>query len=169
MNFSSTLIKAISMIAVLSAVSACSHKQAKTETNDSKINGYDVSPIKESDILSSDKTNALGLQSVHFPYNDIALDKENRSILMQDVKILKTNSSVSIQIEGHCDQRGGSQYNLALGEKRANAVRKFLQGNGINRDRLTTISMGKEKPLDAAETEEAYAKNRRANLVITSK
>ncbi|MBU6153893.1 MAG: OmpA family protein, partial [Bdellovibrionales bacterium] len=74
-----------------------------------------------------------------------------------------------IQVEGHCDQRGGIQYNIALGEKRSNAVKKFLTGQGIAGDRISVISFGKEKPVDSAETEAAYAKNRRGNFVVTSR
>ena len=80
--------------------------------------------------------------------------------------ILKAHPGVKIQVEGHCDQRGGIQYNIALGEKRANSVKKFLMDKGISGDRIATISFGKERPVDSASTEEAYAKNRRANFVI---
>ena len=82
---------------------------------------------------------------------------------------IKENQNVKVQIEGHCDDRGGIQYNLALGEKRANASRKFLMDQGISGDRLKTISFGKERPLDTSSNEAAWAKNRRANFVVTSK
>lgn len=117
----------------------------------------------------SDSGKAMGLQTVHFPYDAFKLDSEAKAALTANAGILKANATVKIQIEGHCDQRGGIQYNIALGEKRANAAKKFLQDQGITDERITTISFGKERPLDQGTTDEAYAKNRRANFVITSK
>lgn len=117
----------------------------------------------------SDSGRALGMQTVHFPYDSFNLDSEAKSVLKNNADILKSHPSVKVQIEGHCDQRGGIQYNIALGEKRANGVKKYMEDLGINGDRLTTISFGKERPIDPGTSEEAYAKNRRANFVITSK
>ncbi len=79
------------------------------------------------------------------------------------------NESLEIQIEGHCDERGGIQYNLALGDKRANALRRKLISMGIDGDRIETISYGKERPLALSQSESAWAQNRRGNFVITSK
>ena len=117
----------------------------------------------------SDSGQAMGLQTVHFDYDSYSLTNEAKSILDGNVKILQDKTNLRIQIEGHCDERGGIQYNLALGEKRANAVRKFLMDRGISGDRTSTISYGKERPLDAGHTEEAWTKNRRANAVITAR
>lgn len=117
----------------------------------------------------SDTNKAMGLKTVHFAYDSFALSGEEKEVLKNNGEILKTNTSLKIQIEGHCDARGGIQYNIALGEKRANATKKFLEDLGIQGDRVTTISFGKERLLDTGSTEEAHAKNRRANFVITSK
>lgn len=117
----------------------------------------------------SDSGKAMGLQTIHFPYDSFVLDQEAKNALKANAGILKDKASAKIQIEGHCDQRGGIQYNIALGEKRANSVKKYLEDMGIAGDRITTISFGKERPLDQGTTEEAYAKNRRANFVITSR
>jgi peptidoglycan-associated lipoprotein len=76
---------------------------------------------------------------------------------------------MKIQIEGHCDERGTVEYNLALGERRANSTKKFLISLGIAGDRLSAISYGKERPLDPGHNEEAWTKNRRAHTVILSK
>lgn len=116
----------------------------------------------------SDSGKAMGLQTVHFPFDSFILDDQAKGLLSSNASILKDKPALKIQIEGHCDQRGGIQYNIALGEKRANATRKYLQGLGVEGDRMTVISFGKEKPIDPGTTEEAYAKNRRANFVITS-
>jgi peptidoglycan-associated lipoprotein len=117
----------------------------------------------------SDHGGAGGLQTIYFPYDAFTLDSTAKGTLKTNSEILKQKGSLKIQVEGHCDQRGGIQYNIALGEKRANAVRKYLIDLGVGGDRVTTISFGKERPLDTAENEQAYAKNRRANFVVTSK
>lgn len=116
----------------------------------------------------SDNGKAMGLETVHFPYDAFTLTDEAKNILKANANILKDKKSMKIQIEGHCDQRGGIQYNIALGEKRANAVKRYLHSMGIANDRLSVISFGKEKLLDRSESEDAYARNRRANFVVTS-
>lgn len=117
----------------------------------------------------SDSGTAAGLQTVNFPYDSFVLDEQGKATLAGNVQILKDKPSLAIQVEGHCDERGGIQYNIALGEKRANAVRRYLTSQGVQAERVTTISFGKERPVDQGKTEEAYAKNRRANFVITSR
>ncbi|MCM2279663.1 MAG: OmpA family protein [Oligoflexia bacterium] len=157
----------LAMLASLLSVAACAGKKPAEEQPDSAVpNAVDADENATGD---SDSGKALGLQTVHFPYDSFALDAEGKTVLAANAQILKDKSSVKIQIEGHCDQRGGIQYNIALGEKRANAVKNHLVEQGIPADRITTISFGKERPLDAGATEEAYGKNRRANFVITSK
>jgi peptidoglycan-associated lipoprotein len=81
-------------------------------------------------------------------------------------RALKQRPEVPVVIEGHCDERGTIEYNLALGEKRAKAVKDYLVSLGIDRSRLTTISYGKERPLDSRSNEFAWAQNRRAEFVI---
>ncbi len=117
----------------------------------------------------SDSGKAMGLQTIHFAYDSYILDDSNKAILQANTQILKDKSSIKVQVEGHCDVRGGIQYNLALGEKRANAVKKFLIDGGIAADRLSIISFGKEKLLDPSDSEAAGAKNRRATFVITAR
>ena len=122
-----------------------------------------------SSLGDSDSGRALGLQSVHFPYDTHTLDESSKATLRANADILLAQPNVKIQIEGHCDQRGGIQYNIALGEKRANIAKRYLQELGVPEARITVISFGKEKPIDTGSTEEAYAKNRRDNFVITSR
>jgi peptidoglycan-associated lipoprotein len=107
---------------------------------------------------------------------DIYFDFDRYDVRSQDIEVLKDNaallmkySNVKIQIEGHCDERGTAEYNLALGERRANSVKKYLVSLGIPADRLSTISYGKEMPLDPGHNEEAWTKNRRAHFIILSK
>jgi peptidoglycan-associated lipoprotein len=120
-------------------------------------------------IQDSDSGNAMGIQTIYFPFDSFEIVGENREILKNNISILKDNPTVNVQVEGHCDERGGIQYNLALGEKRANAIKQQLAAGGISGSRVTIISMGKEKPLDPSSGEDAWAKNRRGNFVITSK
>ena len=89
--------------------------------------------------------------------------------LNQDAALLKEHPTWVITIEGHCDERGTAEYNLALGERRAVAARTYLVSLGIAADRLHTVSYGKEFPFDPAHAEAAWAKNRRAHFVITAK
>lgn len=117
----------------------------------------------------SDSGNAMGIQTIFFPFDSFEIVGENRETLKSNIAIMKENPTVAVQIEGHCDSRGGIQYNLALGEKRAAAVKQQMVAGGIAGSRITTISMGKEKPLEMGESEAAWAKNRRGNFVITAK
>jgi peptidoglycan-associated lipoprotein len=93
---------------------------------------------------------------------------EAEAILDRKADWLRSNPGATVQIEGHCDERGTTAYNLALGEHRANAVKRYLTALGIDAARLTTISYGEEVPLDPRRDEEAWARNRRAHFVITS-
>jgi peptidoglycan-associated lipoprotein len=144
--------------------SGCSGKKTQGDNDNSPV----TANADENLSGDSDSGKAMGLQTVHFPFDSSTLDSEGKTVLKSNADILKAHASVKIQIEGHCDARGGIQYNIALGEKRANAVKNYLTDMEISADRITTISFGKEKPIDPAATEEAYAKNRRANFVITT-
>lgn len=107
----------------------------------------------------------LSLEDAFFDFDDFSLRSDAKSALTNDGKYLERNSSASIVIEGHCDERGSVEYNLALGEKRAKAAKEFLVSYGITSNRMTTISYGKERPYDPGHHEEAWAKNRRAHFV----
>ncbi len=106
-------------------------------------------------------------QDVHFAYDSFTLSEEAKAILERKAIWLKENPQAVIQIEGHCDERGTTAYNLALGERRANAVKQYLVALGIEASRLTTISYGEEFPLDPGHNEAAWARNRRAHFIIT--
>jgi peptidoglycan-associated lipoprotein len=89
--------------------------------------------------------------------------------LMENAALLKKRPSMKVQIEGYCDERGTEEYNLALGERRANSTKKYFVSLGISPDRISTISYGEERPLDPKHNEEAWARNRRAHTIILSK
>lgn len=117
----------------------------------------------------SDSNTAGGLQTVYFGFNSSTLGGSTRSALDNNADFLNSNPAVDVQIEGHADERGGIQYNLALGERRAKAVRDYLVAKGIESKRISTISYGKERPVAEGHDESAWSKNRRANFVITAK
>ena len=107
-----------------------------------------------------------GVRDVFFAFDDYTLSEEARTILAADAKLLGDNKAVKVTIEGHCDERGTVEYNLALGEKRAAAAKNYLVSYGIDGSRISIISYGKERPFAAGHDEEAWAQNRRAHFVV---
>ena len=108
-------------------------------------------------------------QPVFFPFDSSDIDSGAQATLNSNAEILKRYTTWTITIEGHADERGTAEYNLALGERRALSARNYLVSLGIAADRLRTISYGKEFPFDPGHNEEAWAKNRRAHFVVTAK
>jgi peptidoglycan-associated lipoprotein len=108
------------------------------------------------------------LQPVFFSLDSAELDETARSTAMANAELLRKNARWIVTIEGHCDERGTPEYNLALGERRAVAVKSFLVSLGISPDRIRTVSYGNEFPFEPGQTEEAYSKNRRGHFVITA-
>jgi peptidoglycan-associated lipoprotein len=105
-------------------------------------------------------------EDIHYEFDSILLNAQAQEILRKKAQWLKENSAVSVTIEGHCDNRGTNEYNLALGDRRAYSAKVFLIDLGIAETRMQTLSFGEERPLDPGENEEAWAKNRRAHFVI---
>lgn len=157
------------VLAALLALSlgACQKKQ-KSDTG-----AEGSSPVTDSDISSdmadSDSGHAMGLETVRYAYDSAVLDSSAKETLKNNAHVLKDKRSLHVQIEGHTDERGGIQYNIALGERRANAAKAYLVSQGVSSDRMTIISYGKEKPVDEGHDESAWSKNRRANFRITEK
>jgi peptidoglycan-associated lipoprotein len=103
---------------------------------------------------------------IHFDYDSFNIRPDDRKILAEKASYLNAHPSVKIRIEGNCDERGTTEYNMALGERRAKSAQEYLVFLGINASRINSVSYGEEKPLDPAKTEEAFAKNRRDHFVI---
>ena len=126
-----------------------------------------------SDSISSASLDDLNrnspLKPVFFDYDSAELAPLAQAALTENAAVLKRYSSWTVTIEGHCDERGTAEYNLALGERRAVAARTYLVSLGIPADRLRTVSYGKEFPFDPGHDDGAYANNRRAHFVITAK
>jgi peptidoglycan-associated lipoprotein len=109
------------------------------------------------------------LKDIHFDFDKYNIRPGDAEILNENAALLKKYPKVKVQIEGHCDERGTVEYNLALGERRANTTKKYLVSLGVSADGISTISYGKERPLDPGHNEEAWARNRRAHIVVLSK
>ncbi len=109
------------------------------------------------------------LKDIHFDFDKYNIRPDAAAILKKSAKFLMDHPTYRIQIEGHCDERGSVEYNLVLGERRAESAKKFLMNLGVDGNRLSTISYGKEMPLDPRHTPEAWAKNRRCHFIILEK
>ena len=109
------------------------------------------------------------LRPAFFPLDSSDLDTAGRAVVSANAEILKKYPTWQITVEGHCDERGTAEYNLALGEQRAIVVKTYLVSLGVSPDRIRTVSYGKEFPFNPGHNEAAWANNRRAHFVITSK
>ena len=107
-------------------------------------------------------------EDIHFEFDSIRLNPQGQEILRKKAQWLRENPRVRVVIEGHCDNRGTNEYNLALGDRRAHSAKVFLIDLGIDETRIQTLSLGEERPLDLGGTEQAWARNRRAHFVITN-
>ena len=112
---------------------------------------------------------ASQFEDIHFAFDRFDLRPDAREILDVHAKWLKAQPEYVVRIEGNCDERGTTEYNLALGDRRAKIAMKYLTDLGIDKTRISTISYGKERPLDPEHNEEAWAKNRRDHFVVTKK
>jgi peptidoglycan-associated lipoprotein len=151
-------------------VASCATKPKKTEGADATAGGEGAPPViadKEMsfDPQGSDGGKISGLGSIFFEYDQARLTNDARTQLASNAEWIKTNPAVTVQIEGHTDERGSVEYNLSLGERRAKSVKAYLASLGVDNKRMTIISYGEEKPLQSGESEAAWAKNRRANFV----
>jgi peptidoglycan-associated lipoprotein len=109
------------------------------------------------------------LGDVHFDYDSAELRDVDRQVLNQNADVLKKYDFIRITVEGHCDERGSVEYNLALGERRAKAAFDYLVSLGVPADRMRTVSYGKEVPLCTDSNEECWTRNRRDHFAVTGK
>jgi peptidoglycan-associated lipoprotein len=135
--------------------------------------GPDVRPVDAEGLGASDivlgRTGAEGgpLADIRFAFDEATLSDEARATLERHALWLQTHRDVRVMVEGHCDERGTVEYNLALGDQRARAAYDYLVGLGVAPERLTTVSYGKERPLDLGHDEASWARNRRAAFVVS--
>jgi peptidoglycan-associated lipoprotein len=105
------------------------------------------------------------LEPIYFEFDQWSIREDQKEVMVKNSQWLKANSNAQVRLEGHCDERGTAEYNLALGQKRAEAAKAFLEGLGISSQRMATISYGEERPLDAGHNEASWAKNRRVDVL----
>ncbi len=179
-------IKVAGAVAALVLLSACA-ETPKEDANASASGGAQAqqpAASSQKPVASSEASSAVqapkvvpGSQEdlvlnvgdrVFFDFDSYDLKPEARATLERQAAWLKANPGVKVVIEGHCDERGTREYNLALGERRANAAREYLISLGVDPNRMTTISYGKERPVAFGHNEAAWAQNRRAVMVVTN-
>jgi peptidoglycan-associated lipoprotein len=185
-KFHSLLPRAASLFAAaaLASFAACSKKPPATaastappETSQHAETRVAAPPgsapaSQAPDVLSQDlqQLNARGyLQDAFFDYDKSELREDARTALSKDADWLKKYPSTKLLIEGHCDERGTEEYNLALGDRRANATKEYLAALGITDSRVQTVSFGKDKPFCTSENDPCFQENRRAHFLITAK
>lgn len=163
-------VRVLSLIALALVIGACSSKKKTEDQAGTGAESGAAAPAVDStpmsfDIAGSDSGNIAGLYTVNFEYDKSALSAASKQKLKDNADWIKQNANTTVQIEGHCDQRGTIEYNLALGERRAQSVRSYLIGLGIPGSRLNIISYGEEKLLSKGDSDSDHSKNRRANFV----
>ena len=181
---------ALALLFLTAALAACGGKQrppvltaspgdeggsapGRTTTTQPLDAGPDVQALRDDaasaeDFPVSDPSGEGGpLSDIHYEYDQATLTDEARAILEKHALWLQSHREAKVTIEGHCDERGTTEYNLALGEQRARAAMEYLAGLGVADSRLRTVSYGKERPLDTSGTEAAWAMNRRAHFAVS--
>ena len=118
------------------------------------------------DDINREAQNRGWIRDAFFPFDESRLEADARSALDRSAKFLRERPELHLLVEGHCDERGTEQYNLALGDRRANAAREYLVGAGIDAGRIRVVSYGEERPFATGSSESAWAQNRRAHLVL---
>lgn len=134
------------------------------------IIGEDIplTELPEDEFVEPESVGVEGIfEDIHFDFDKAIIRPVDQPVLDRIAEWLKQHPEVNLMIEGHCDERGSNEYNMALGEQRALSVRRYLISLGIEPNRLFTISYGEEKPIDPRHNEEAWAKNRRAHFRIS--
>ncbi|MBN1754938.1 peptidoglycan-associated lipoprotein Pal [bacterium] len=152
------------LLALLIAFSGCSKKQEVEVVPPPIIEEPEPQVIEP--VVEPVKIEPLVLTKIHFDYDKYMITEEARQTLIKNAEMLMLYPDAKIKIEGHCDERGTNQYNLSLGQKRADATKDFLVNYGVNASRISTISFGEEKPVCNGHDENCWSKNRRAEFVI---
>ena len=174
------VLKGLMMALPVMAVTACSSSDdatsatSGTETNqatsgsENNVDTTVVTPIDANGQLSEQELKEQALretQTIYFAFDNATIAGDYEEMLAAHAAYLSKNVDMKVTVEGHADERGTPEYNIALGERRAQAVAKYLQALGVQADQISIVSYGEEKPLLLGQSEEVYAKNRRAVLV----
>jgi peptidoglycan-associated lipoprotein len=159
----------VSLFACLGLAFACAKKSQPVEQPVAAAPQEKAPEPKNEVVPEPAKRIIANFNRVHFEFDSHDLTAATRSALMENVELMRKYSQVKVEIQGHCDDRGTSEYNLALGDRRANAIVDYMVRAGIEQSRLTRLSYGKEKPLQAGDSETVWAQNRRAEFRVTWK
>ena len=168
------LTKHLKLIAAAGAIAlaGCANKPppAPAMPPAAPTTGSEYAPVSQSNIVpgSAEDLRVNVGDTVHFDYNQYNLRADDRGILQRQAAWLQKYPQVRVSIEGHADERGTREYNLALGARRANAVKEYLVSLGVSSGRVETISYGKERPICTESNESCYAQNRRGVTTVTS-
>ncbi len=167
------------LIAAAAVLAACAPGKTVRSTSSTMsaaaLTGGPVNPVpaglpesddQEPDVRGSLVHSVPELRPIPFGYDSALLSTEARAVLDANAGWLKTHPELTVQVAGHCDQRGTAAYNIALGQKRANAVRDYYRRLGVLGNRVATITYGKERPICAQETETCWARNRRGETEL---
>jgi len=185
MKIKSLALALLVVIVPLLLLSACGKKRPPVVTTkpttratptpppETTETGPDIRPVDEGqpsgeDFAVSDASGEGGpLADIHFDYDQAALTDEARATLEKHALWMQNHREAKVMVEGHCDERGTVEYNLALGNQRAQVTRDYLASLGVAADRLRTTSYGKERPIDPGHDEGAWARNRRAHFAVS--
>ncbi len=169
MRFSS-LLKLAAVSGVLALAACSSSKPPAADTTPPPAPMDQPAPVQQSSIVpgSAEDLRVNVGDTVHFDYDRYEVLEADRTVLQRQATWLGKYPSVRVTIEGHCDERGTREYNLALGARRANAVKEYLVSLGVASGRLETISYGKERPICTESSESCYAQNRRGVTTISA-
>ena len=167
--------KTLSLMLVLGlalGLAACSKNQkadAAADLQAAADSNYDAIVAEEEEIVEAVESVEVSLAPVYFELNEYSLSKGARNILKANAEILKVKGINEVTVEGNCDDRGTIAYNIALGQKRANEVRDYYIKLGIKAENINTVSYGEENPLCTDQTESCWAKNRRAETIVSAR
>lgn len=175
-------VTAITLLSILCFMFTlgCARKQIKEEpappvvreepappvVKEAELEDVDISAHEFTDPVKKDPALAAVFKNIHFDFDRYEIRPDAKPVLNSIAEWMKKNPAVQLMVEGHCDERGTSEYNLALGERRAGSAKRYLVQMGIPDARIFTISYGKERPLDPRSVPEAWAKNRRCQFLI---
>lgn len=144
------IVKVLCLVAVVMLVTGCACRTRNVGPGNIPVAG-DGGPLTD----------------IHFAFDSYSLDSKAKDIAASNASWLKENSDATVEIEGHCDERGTNEYNMVLGSNRAKAVKDYMTTLGISSSRMSTISYGEELPLDPGHNPSAWAKNRRAHNKVS--
>ncbi len=145
--------------------SGCKKSGETTSAMDLPTPGHTEEPVKEAPPAVQQMV--ANFSRVYFDFDSATLSSSSKTALAENAGILGDNPEIKVEVQGHADERGTTDYNLALGQKRATSVQSYLSGQGVAKSRITTVSYGEERPLEGSASEVAWSKNRRAEFRIT--